>query len=157
MMGHPQVEQAALFYEFSLERQVSADHLLRSIDKFVELGELRRELSNTVPSTAPSKSTVHYLMSFCTTSRRSMCSVGCVMPIRLIIRNDHAFAPEDARVLLQAFEDTLKALRLVDRDDRATMVVARTIIDLAKAGSATRSSCGRGLSWRSMAWRRSRS
>jgi len=45
MMGHRQVEQAALFYEFSLERHVPADHLLRSIDRFVELGELRRELT----------------------------------------------------------------------------------------------------------------
>jgi transposase len=45
MMGHRQVEQAALFYEFSLERHIPADHLLRSIDRFVELGELRRELA----------------------------------------------------------------------------------------------------------------
>jgi transposase len=44
MMGHRQVEQAALFYEFSLERHISLDHLLRSIDRFVELGDLRREL-----------------------------------------------------------------------------------------------------------------
>jgi transposase len=46
MMGHRQVEQAALFYEFSLERYIPADHLLRSIDRFVEFGELRRELSS---------------------------------------------------------------------------------------------------------------
>ena len=39
MMGHRQVEQAALFYEFSLEEHIPADHLL---DGFVELGELRR-------------------------------------------------------------------------------------------------------------------
>src|ERR1700677_4322953 len=45
MMGHRQVEQASLFYEFSLERHVPADHQLRSIDRFVELGELRRELA----------------------------------------------------------------------------------------------------------------
>ena len=45
MMGHRQVEQAALFYEFSLERHVPPDHLLRSIDRFVELGELRREMA----------------------------------------------------------------------------------------------------------------
>jgi transposase len=45
MMGHRQVEQAALFYEFSLEGHVPTDHLLRSIDRFVELGELRRELA----------------------------------------------------------------------------------------------------------------
>lgn len=45
MMGHRQVEQAALFYEFSLDRHVPVDHLLRSIDRFVEFGELRRELA----------------------------------------------------------------------------------------------------------------
>jgi transposase len=45
MMGHRQVEQAALFYEFSLERHIPVDHLLRSIDRFVELGELRRDLA----------------------------------------------------------------------------------------------------------------
>ena len=45
MMGRRQVEQAALFYEFSLERHIPADHLLRSIDRFVELGGLRRELA----------------------------------------------------------------------------------------------------------------
>jgi transposase len=44
MMGHRQFEQTALFYEFSLERHVPSDHLLRSIDRFVALGELRREL-----------------------------------------------------------------------------------------------------------------
>ena len=45
MMGHRRVEQAALFYEFSLERHIPDDHLLRSIDRFVEFGELRRELA----------------------------------------------------------------------------------------------------------------
>jgi transposase len=45
MMGHRQVEQAALFYEFSLDEHITADHLVRSIDRFVELGDLRRELA----------------------------------------------------------------------------------------------------------------
>ena len=45
MMGHRQFEQAALFYEFSLERHIPADHWLRSIDRFIELGGLRRELA----------------------------------------------------------------------------------------------------------------
>src|SRR5882757_6381864 len=45
MMGHRQVEQAALFYEFSLERHIPADHLLRSIDRFVDLQEIRQELA----------------------------------------------------------------------------------------------------------------
>src|SRR6188768_1332627 len=44
MMGR-QIEQAALFYEFSLERHVPSDHLLRSIDRFVELGALRSNLA----------------------------------------------------------------------------------------------------------------
>src|ERR1700691_475535 len=45
MMGPRQVEQAALFYEFSLERHIPADHLLRSIDRFVELDGVRLELA----------------------------------------------------------------------------------------------------------------
>ncbi|MET4236290.1 transposase [Bradyrhizobium sp. I1.8.5] len=45
MMGHRQVEQAALFYEFSLEKHIPADHLLRSIDRFVDLQEIRRGLA----------------------------------------------------------------------------------------------------------------
>src|SRR6201993_1831766 len=45
MMGHRQVEQAALFYEFSLEKHIPADHLLRSIDRFVDLEQVRRDLA----------------------------------------------------------------------------------------------------------------
>jgi hypothetical protein len=37
MMGPRRVDQAALFYEFSLERHVPATHMLRSIDRFVDL------------------------------------------------------------------------------------------------------------------------
>ena len=44
MMGERTVEQAALFYEFSLERHVPADHLLRSIDRFVDLSGIREHL-----------------------------------------------------------------------------------------------------------------
>ena len=42
MMGERSVMQEALFYEFSLERHVPADHLLRSIDRFVDLSGIRR-------------------------------------------------------------------------------------------------------------------
>jgi transposase len=45
MMGDRHVEQGALFYKFSLEAHVPAGHLLRSIDRFVELDGLRRELA----------------------------------------------------------------------------------------------------------------
>ena len=41
MMGERTVMQEALFYEFSIERHVPADHLLRSIDRFVDLSGLR--------------------------------------------------------------------------------------------------------------------
>ena len=45
MMGERRVAQEHLFYEFSLERHVPETHLLRSIDRFVELDGLRRELA----------------------------------------------------------------------------------------------------------------
>ena len=44
MMGERKVQQEALFYEFSLEQHVPERHLLRAIDRFVELDGLRREL-----------------------------------------------------------------------------------------------------------------
>ena len=51
MMGPRQVDQAALFYEFSLERHVPADHLLRSIDRFVDSSEVRGHLAPFYSST----------------------------------------------------------------------------------------------------------
>jgi transposase len=45
MMGPRQVAQGALFYEFSLESHVPADHLLRAIDRFVDLSGIRRDLA----------------------------------------------------------------------------------------------------------------
>jgi transposase len=45
MMGERRVRQEGLFYEFSLERHVPEKHLLRSIDRFVELDGLRQELA----------------------------------------------------------------------------------------------------------------
>jgi transposase len=45
MMGPRRVEQGALFSEFSLDAHVPDDHLLRSIDRFVDLSEVRRELA----------------------------------------------------------------------------------------------------------------
>ena len=45
MIVEHQVQQGALFYEFSLERHMPTEHLLRSIDRFVELDRVRRELA----------------------------------------------------------------------------------------------------------------
>lgn len=47
MMGPRQEAQAALFHEFSLKEHVPQDHLLRSIDRFVELSSIRPHLSDS--------------------------------------------------------------------------------------------------------------
>ena len=44
MMGERRVMQEALFYGFNLERHVPDDHLLRKIDRFVDLSEVRAHL-----------------------------------------------------------------------------------------------------------------
>jgi transposase len=51
MMGQRQVDQAALFYEFSLERHVPATHPLRSIDRFVDLSDVRSHVAPFYSST----------------------------------------------------------------------------------------------------------
>ena len=42
MMGPRQVAQGSLFYEFSIEDHVPADHLLRKIDQYLDLSKIRR-------------------------------------------------------------------------------------------------------------------
>jgi hypothetical protein len=54
------------------------------------------------------------------------------MPIRLLLEHDHAFTPEDVKVLIEAFEETLRALELADREDQLTIAVAKLIIQFAK-------------------------
>jgi transposase len=44
MMGTNGGDQDRLFYSFNLDRHVPADHLLRRIDRFLDLGDLRRHL-----------------------------------------------------------------------------------------------------------------
>ena len=44
MMGERRVMQEALFYGFSLERRVPDNHILRRIDRFVDLSEVRAHL-----------------------------------------------------------------------------------------------------------------
>ena len=46
-MGERQVMQEALFYGFSIERHVPDNHLLRKIDRFVDLTGLRTYLERT--------------------------------------------------------------------------------------------------------------
>lgn len=51
MMGERRVAQDSLFYEFSLEGHVPANHLLRAIDRFVDLTGLRLHLSGFYSTT----------------------------------------------------------------------------------------------------------
>ena len=51
MMGPRRVEQAALFYSFSLDRHVPTDHMLRAIDRFIDLSGLRHQLAPFYSST----------------------------------------------------------------------------------------------------------
>jgi transposase len=44
MMGGRLAMQESLFYEFCLDEFVPSDHMLRAIDRFVDLSELRRHL-----------------------------------------------------------------------------------------------------------------
>jgi hypothetical protein len=59
------------------------------------------------------------------------------MPINRLLQ-DHAFGPEDIAVIVAAFEDALRALRLIDRTDPATEMVASKIIEFAKLGERDR-------------------
>src|SRR5450631_4323968 len=45
MMGDRLIRQESLFYQFRLDDHIPADHMLRAIDRFVDLDGLRRHLS----------------------------------------------------------------------------------------------------------------
>jgi hypothetical protein len=56
------------------------------------------------------------------------------MPIRFLIEHDHSIGPDEITKLVKGFEAALGALGLVRRDDAATMLVAKAIMDAAKTG-----------------------
>ena len=45
MMGQGGGKQPPLFYSFNLDTHVPPDHLLRGVDRFLDLGELRQHLA----------------------------------------------------------------------------------------------------------------
>jgi hypothetical protein len=55
------------------------------------------------------------------------------MPIRQLL-DSAVFNPEEVAMLCDVFEDTLRAMRLADRTDPATVMVAKKIIELATRG-----------------------
>ena len=80
MMGRQGGNQEPLFYSFSLEDHVPADHLLRGIDHFLDLSELRQHLaphySNTGrPSIDPALMIRMLVIGycFCIRSERRLC------------------------------------------------------------------------------------
>jgi hypothetical protein len=56
------------------------------------------------------------------------------MPIRLLLEHDHSFGPKDIPKLILAFEAVLKELNLNNREEPATMLVAKAIVLAAKDG-----------------------
>jgi transposase len=82
MMGHRQVEQAALFYEFSLEKHIPTDHLPRSIDRFVDLQVIRRDLAPFYssigrPSIDPELMIRMFLIGYCLGIRSGASNENC--------------------------------------------------------------------------------
>jgi len=80
MMGPKQEAQAALFYEFSLEDHVPQDHLLLSIDRFVDLSSVRAHLAGFYshtgrPSVDPERLIRMLLVGYCfgIRSERQLC------------------------------------------------------------------------------------
>ncbi|HEV7600172.1 MAG TPA: hypothetical protein VGO49_07920 [Bradyrhizobium sp.] len=57
------------------------------------------------------------------------------MPInRLLARSSSG--PEEIRLLNEAYEQTLRALNLVDRNDPVTEIVAKKIIEISQTSSS---------------------
>jgi hypothetical protein len=55
------------------------------------------------------------------------------MPIRQLL-DSNAFNPEEVTMLRDVFEDTLRALKLTDRSDPVTSLIAKKIIELGRLG-----------------------
>ena len=56
------------------------------------------------------------------------------MPIYELLKTQGSFEPEEVAMLGSVFEEVLQTLGLVDRQDLATEMVAKKLIELAKAG-----------------------
>jgi hypothetical protein len=54
------------------------------------------------------------------------------VPVQAV--EQQSFGPEDIEILSNVFEEAVRELRLVDRTDPATQLVAKRIIELAQQG-----------------------
>src|SRR4030088_2394569 len=63
MMGQQRGGQKQLFYSFNLDDHVPSDHLLRGIDRFLDLGDLRSaKIMDAVPIRVKTPSRIHNFM-----------------------------------------------------------------------------------------------
>jgi len=56
------------------------------------------------------------------------------MLLRLVREHDHSFSPEEIAIMTAAFQDALAVLQLKNREDPATLLVARAVFEAAKNG-----------------------
>src|ERR1700728_5141294 len=102
MMGERRAMQEALFYGFSLERHGPDDHMLRKIDRFVDLSGLRAHLGPYYsdvgrPSIDPELMMRMLIVGYCFGIRSDG---GCPnMPARKIARSVHEAARDKARAI----------------------------------------------------------
>jgi len=61
----------------------------------------------------------------------SAAGVGAGMAIYRLLQNS-AFGPDQIKVMTDAYEATLNTLRLVDRSDPVTLLIAKKIIEIAQ-------------------------
>jgi transposase len=85
MMGSKKEPQAALFYEFSLDDHVRRNHMLRQIDRFIDLSDVRSFLapyysSTGRPSVDPELMIRMLLVGYCMgiRSERRLCEEVCL-------------------------------------------------------------------------------
>src|SRR6201988_220890 len=130
MMGERTLVQDALFYGFSLERHVPADHLLRSIDRFVDLSGIREHLkpfysATGRPSIDPELMIRMLIVGYCMgiRSERRLCEevhltlayrwfcrldLDCAVPDHSTFSKNRHGRFRDSDLLRQLFEATVK-------------------------------------------------
>jgi hypothetical protein len=69
------------------------------------------------------------------------------VPIRSMLETEGAvFGPEDVAKIVAGFDAARDELRLIDREDPATLMLAKLIIELARQGERDpKRLCGRAL------------
>jgi hypothetical protein len=130
MMGERRVMQEVLFYGFSLERHVPNDHLLRKIDRFVDLSGVRAHLEPYYsevgrPSIDPELMIRMLIVGYCLgvrSERRLLHQSAILRPARRLGR-DHQ-SSDQAPVWLLMASDWLFNLSSVPFMPRLRMVVA---------------------------------